>query len=157
MRLALLTLIAVTTFAWPLGADAYRVIDGDTVKLDSGEVCRPSGVDAPEARQPLAQAARDALVELMAHDPEVAVRGRDRYDRSLCVLTLADGDTINRDLVRRGLAEVYRGRTPDPERVALEREAQSSGLAIWERACYESPAAYRQRRASRAVGPCESK
>jgi endonuclease YncB( thermonuclease family) len=118
-------------------------------------VCRLYGVDAPEVRQPLWEAARGALADLMTHDPEVAVRGRDRYGRSLCVLTLADGDTINRDLVRRGLAEVYRGRAPDRDLVALEREARATGRGIWGLTCYESPAAYRQRKVARIAGPCK--
>jgi endonuclease YncB( thermonuclease family) len=88
MWLPLLTLVTATVLAWPPAAEAHRVIDGDTVKLDSGEVCRLYGVDAPEVRQPLWQAARDALAGLMAEHPEVTVRGRDRYGRSLCVLTL---------------------------------------------------------------------
>jgi endonuclease YncB( thermonuclease family) len=64
---------------------------------------------------------------------------------------------MNRDLVRRGLAEVYRGRKPSVELIALEREARASGRGIWALACYESPAAYRHRRHTRAVSACESR
>lgn len=79
MRLALLALITVTLLAWTPTVAAHRVVDGDTVKLDSGQVCRLCGVDAREVRQPLWDEARDALAGLMAEHPEVAVRGRDRY------------------------------------------------------------------------------
>jgi endonuclease YncB( thermonuclease family) len=32
-------------------------------------VCRLYGIDAPEVKQPLWEAARQALAELMVHDP----------------------------------------------------------------------------------------
>jgi endonuclease YncB( thermonuclease family) len=60
-------------------------------------------------------------------------------------------------MVRRGLAEVYRGRAPDRNLVTLEREARATGRGIWGLACYESPAAYRHRKLTHEAGACESR
>jgi len=123
-----------------------NVIDGDTVKLENGEVVRLIGIDAPEttqggqcfatqATQKLEELVLDKKVEL-----EKDVSETDRYNRLLRYIWL--GDTlINEFLVREGFAKVstyppdvkYKDRFIEAERLARE---ENKGL--WGDACVKS-------------------
>ncbi|WP_455385778.1 thermonuclease family protein [Acidihalobacter prosperus] len=96
-------------------ARVAHVIDGDTVILTDGRHVRLIGIDTPELghdgkpTQPFAQAARRALVRLLADSGDrVALRyGRTRHDhygRTLAHLFLADGASVSAALLRGGYA-----------------------------------------------------
>lgn len=92
------------------------VHDGDTVKLADGTKVRLIGLDTPELKrdrrpaEPLAEAARGALRRLIEEDPRVGLQygreRRDRYDRRLAYLVLADGRHAARILLEQGLASL---------------------------------------------------
>ena len=88
------------------------VIDGDTVKLDSGESLRLIGLDTPEighegnADEPGARAATNYLKSLLLHQATVPVifgtEKRDHYGRLLGHLFLKDGTNIQALLLAGG-------------------------------------------------------
>ncbi|SCM73493.1 Micrococcal nuclease-like nuclease [uncultured Pleomorphomonas sp.] len=99
-----------------------RVIDGDTVRLASGEIVRIYNIDAPETHRPrcpaekrIGEAAATALRAWMTVPDVTISRGepatgrlRDRYGRTLASLSTAyEGDVGDR-LVALGLALPWR-------------------------------------------------
>jgi micrococcal nuclease len=97
----------------------FRVTDGDTIKVRgaSGEMTiRLVGIDAPELShkkrvpgQPVSQQAKKHLGALVL-SKAISIKnyGKDKYGRTLAEVFL-DGRNINLEMVKAGLAEVYRG------------------------------------------------
>lgn len=110
------------------------VVDGDTVDVLHQQQTiriRLAGIDAPERRQAFGQRARQALADMTFHrEVEVIPSGTDRHGRVLAVLTIK-GVSVNVQLVRAGMAWVYRAYTTDPQLFAAEREAQESRRGLW--------------------------
>ena len=142
------------------GADALtpytvlRVYDGDTILIsgpDERKVIRLLGIDAPETAkgkgepsQPYSQKARQHLAGLILNRTvTLAVYGADRYHRTLAVV-YCDARDINQAMLQAGLAEVYRGRTPDgfdkAPYLQTEAEARQTNTGMWRQgADYVSP------------------
>lgn len=131
-----------------------RVYDGDTILVVGAagrQVIRLLGIDAPETAkgkgepsQPYSQKARRHLASLIL-ERRVTLKpyGQDRYQRILAVVYCDDQD-INHTMIRDGLAEVYRGRTPEgfDKNPYLKSEAQArrAGIGMWRQgANYVSP------------------
>ncbi|HRI07529.1 MAG TPA: thermonuclease family protein [Nannocystaceae bacterium] len=125
----------------PSHAVVARVVDGDTVELDSGEKVRYLMIDTPESTQGkndcFGHEAADfnrELVEGQAIALEYDKLCEDTYGRLLAYVHTTDGE-INRILVRRGYACVYslppNGQAREAEFLALEREAQVLGEGLW--------------------------
>lgn len=94
----------------PTVAIVKRVIDGDTIVLESGERVRLIGVNTPERGKPGAKEAtaflRDLLegeVVLLSYDRHNAPSYRDRYERLLAYVAL----DVNLAVVRHGHSAVY--------------------------------------------------
>ena len=96
-----------------------RVTDGDTINVISNgrkEIIRLVGIDAPETShkkrepgQPFSQKSKKYLTGLVLNKSvDVKSYGTDRYGRTLAVV-FVDGKNVNLEMVRAGLAEVYRG------------------------------------------------
>lgn len=121
-----------------------HVIDGDSLVLGDGRELRLIGINAPEMRtarsggpEPLARAARDRLKRLVAGVSVRIVVGpeaRDRHDRLLGHLMLADGTSAAEVLLGEGLA-VMVAIPPNVVRVsahqAAEREARRAKRGMW--------------------------
>ena len=141
-----LMLLATTMVAH--AADSYqvsRVVDGDTIIISQGTeklTIRLVGIDAPEVShkkhepsQPFGQAATKHLAGLVLNKTvTIQPYGHDRYGRILAVVLL-NGTNVNLEMVKAGLAEVYRG-TPAPKfdngpYLKAEREAQAAGRGMW--------------------------
>ena len=131
-----------------------KVYDGDTVLVaGAGErrVVRLLGIDAPETSkspgapgQPYSRKARRHLADLVRNQAvTLVVYGEDRYQRTLAMV-LCNGQDINHAMIRAGLAEVYRGRTPEgfdkaPYR-ASEARARRERRGMWRQGdAYISP------------------
>ena len=121
-----------------------RVIDGDTVHLARTGRARLIGIDTPEVYGGFECFGREASAYakrvLRAGRPvevKLGVEPRDRYDRALVDLWLADGRHFNAMLVRQGYATPYTV-PPNVEHaeryVRLAREARRAGRGLW-RAC----------------------
>jgi endonuclease YncB( thermonuclease family) len=143
-------LCAVPSGTTAHAAESYRVnrvIDGDTVVLrvlntPSDVTIRLVGIDAPETskakREPgqtYSQAATKHLAGLVLNKTvTVKEYGRDRYGRILGVVFL-NGTDINLEMVKAGLAEVYRG-VPAPgfknePYLNAEKDARQAGKGMW--------------------------
>jgi endonuclease YncB( thermonuclease family) len=136
-----------------------RVIDGDTVNAIGHDITikiRLVGIDAPETShgkrkpgQPFGQRSKKYLTDLLLNKT-VAVKGYGLgpYNRILGVITL-NGKNINLEMVKSGLAEVYRGKPPhkfdlDPYWKA-EREAKKAKKGMWAQGNqYVSPKMWRK-------------
>jgi micrococcal nuclease len=122
-----------------------RVVDGDTIIVNKGTTkltIRLVGIDAPEVShaknlpgQPFSQQSTKHLAGLVLNKTvDIKSYGPDRYGRALGEVFL-DGNNINIEMVKSGLAEVYRG-TPakgqnmEPYWMA-EEEARKTGKGMW--------------------------
>jgi len=124
-----------------------RVIDGDTIELESGETIRYLMVDTPENTSsvecygPEATAFNADLVEGKDVDIEYDTECTDRYDRLLAYVSV-DGREVNSLLVERGFGCVLyippNGTDREEEFDALEATARSDSRGLWG-ACPENP------------------
>ena len=122
-----------------------RVIDGDTIEVKKGATkltIRLVGIDAPEASrkehepgQAYSQQATQHLNSLILNrTADVKTYGTDRNGRALAEV-FVDGNNVNLEMIKAGLAEAYRG-TPapghnmEPYRLA-EEEARKAGRGMW--------------------------
>lgn len=113
MRLpALLLTLALVAFpARAAAADVDYVVDGDTIRLDSGAYVRLIGIDTPEVGQCGYQRAKNKLARIVARNGDVvrlpnpaSVDDTDRYGRLLRYVDIGDKDA-GAVLIRRGLAD----------------------------------------------------
>jgi micrococcal nuclease len=122
-----------------------RVTDGDTVKVTGNDVkmtVRLVGIDAPETSkkknqpgQPFSQKSTKYLASLVLNKSvEVKSYGTDRYGRTLGVVFVY-GKDMNLEMVKTGLAEVYRGKPADGLDLEpywnAEAEAKKTGIGMW--------------------------
>ena len=125
-------------------AEVAKVIDGDTVKLRDGRMVRFIGINTPEVgydgapSQAYAEEARDELKRLLGASAHIGLRYgkelKDRYQRTLAHIYLADGRSVESYLLSQGLAaqvivppnvfqlECYR---------RAELEARQAGKGVW--------------------------
>ncbi len=94
------------------------VSDGDTITVlhnGKGERIRLHGIDCPEKRQAFGKRAKQFTSKLVfGKTVTVQFVDRDRYGRTVGVVLLPDGRSLNHELVRAGLAWMYRRYTNDP-------------------------------------------
>ncbi len=138
-----------------------KVFDGDTIKVKGHNnlviVVRFAGIDAPETRkrdapgQPYGEKAKQ-MVENMISGKTIFLKtyGTGGYNRVLAEIFTERGVNINFELVRQGLAEVYRGRVPDGFDTApyfrAEAAAKRSRRGIWSLGFqYKSPRQWRRK------------
>ena len=113
-----------------------KVIDGDTVKLQTGETVRLLGINAPEKGQVYYKESASRLRELIEGKKvflEKDVEDKDKYGRLLRYIFL-NGENINVKLVREGLATVYiisPNVKYETELRESENEAKKSKINIW--------------------------
>ncbi len=92
---------------------------------------RLAQIDAPEKRQAFGARSRQALAELVFRQSvRVAETGRDRYGRVIGTVYLGNVD-VNAQMVREGMAWVYRQYAKDRGLYELERRAQASRRGLW--------------------------
>lgn len=124
-------------------AKVIRVVDGDTIEIDSGEKVRMIGVDTPETVHPTkaveqygkeASAFTKSRLEGKNVWIEYGVERTDKYGRLLGYVWLADGSMFNATLLREGYAQVY---TWPPnvkyveQFVQLQKEAREAKRGLW--------------------------
>jgi len=122
----------------PPAPDRWLVVsvhDGDTVNcVDHDKVqckVRLVGIDAPEIGQPFGTVSRDRLRALVLRKSvTIQDAGKDRYGRTLGTLEI-DGQDVNRQMVRDGLAWHYTRYSDDAGLAAAEREARAAGRGLW--------------------------
>ena len=139
----------------PFSGRVVAIIDGDTLTVlrDRQQVrIRLHGIDTPERRQPFYARARQ-LAGALAHEESVRVEPTDvdRYGRTVAVVILPDGRSLNEELVRAGLAWWYFRYAPADHRLErLQREARQGGRGLWSAPEPIPPWEWRRGRRSRA-------
>ncbi len=138
-----------------------KVYDGDTIKVTGYNnlimVVRFAGIDAPETKkrnqpgQPYGEKAAN-MVKSLISGKQVFLKtyGTGGYNRILAEVFTKTGLNVNLVLVRNGLAEVYRGRTPYGFNISPYLKAQASAKderrGIWSLGSeYESPRQWRRK------------
>ena len=120
-----------------------RVVDGDTIELETGEKVRYIGMNTPESVKinfpvecfgKVASEKNKEMVEGKLVHLEKDVSDTDRYGRLLRFIYLEDGTFVNDVLVREGYARVSTF-PPDvkfsEQFKAAEREAKSVKRGLW--------------------------
>jgi endonuclease YncB( thermonuclease family) len=131
--IAFLLIMPVPSIAGQLRVS--RVIDGDSikVKIDGMEVpIRLVGIDAPELGrkknepgQPYGRKATKYFASLVLNKTiTIKEYGADRYGRILGVV-FVNGTNVNLQMVKAGLAEVYRGKQPRYFNVKIYQDAEA--------------------------------
>ena len=119
-----------------------RVIDGDTIEIEGGEIVRYIGMDTPETVDPRksiecfgAEASKknEELVEGKMARLEKDITDRDKYNRLLRYVWI-DGAFINLELVKQGFSYSYSS-PPDvkyqDQFIKAQREAKEAGRGLW--------------------------
>jgi endonuclease YncB( thermonuclease family) len=143
-----------------------RIIDGDTIELNSGEKIRLLGIDTPETRhssstvQKLGERSKAHLSKL-ALGKEVTIEqqhGRhDPYGRMLAYVYLEDGGLLNLMMVEDGFALPYTkyplAKTQDF--ILASQEARKNNRGLWSSSEFTQDSRLARIRLSRA-GVCHS-
>jgi endonuclease YncB( thermonuclease family) len=135
-----------------LSGNVLRVLDGDTltVRLDGKETrIRVYGVDAPEMKQEYGKEAQE-FVENMILTEMVQIEpvDTDRYGRTVAIVHLRDGDTLESRLLAAGMAWLYPQYCKRPECAVwkeTEKQAKAAGKGLWSGKA-EAPWEWRKRR-----------
>ncbi|MCD4740173.1 thermonuclease family protein [archaeon] len=113
-----------------------RVIDGDTLELSNGTKVRLLGINTPEKGEPFYEDAKRELqwIEGSRISLQRDVVSIDKYDRLLSYVWF-EGELINKRLVDKGLAHVYRTKNKlhEQELLEAERVAREQELGLWAR------------------------
>lgn len=120
------------------------VSDGDTITLLSkGDKIKVRfyGIDAPESKQKYGQFCKDMLVDFL-RDKEIKldVKDNDKYGRTVGIV-YANGEDINKKMVRNGCAWAYRAYTK--QYVEDENYAKSNKLGLWQDKNPQNPRDFR--------------
>ncbi|MFA6029188.1 MAG: thermonuclease family protein [Elusimicrobiota bacterium] len=111
------------------------VLDGDTIEvMNEGRAVRIrlAGVDCPEKSQPFGKQAKLFTSELaFGQVVNVLTHDVDRYGRTVAEILLHDGRSLNRELVKAGLAWWYWRYSKDEGLKALEAEARAAKRGVW--------------------------
>ena len=124
-------------FIVPEQLTVSRVIDGDTIELNTGERVRLICINSSEQGEAGWQEAKNYLESLVLNKTvqlEKDVSETDKYDRLLRYIYLEDL-FVNGEMVKKGYARVFRF-PPDTklcdELEELEAEAREQKIGIWE-------------------------
>ena len=119
-----------------------KVIDGDTLKLNTTEKIRLSGINTPEKKECHYQESKDKLTELTLNKEiylEEDYTNKGKYGRLLRYIHTKDQD-INNYLVLEGYARVYDKYAYDTKKYKelkeLEHKARLQKVGVW--ACKET-------------------
>lgn len=137
---SLAVLLAALVLAAAAGGVEFRgrvigVNDGDTITVlhdRQPEKIRLHGIDAPEKGQPFSERAKQ-FASGLAFGRAVTIRvvDHDKYGRTVADVVLADGRSLNRELVRAGYAWWYRRYSNDRTLAELEAHARATRSGLW--------------------------
>jgi len=131
----LFLLFTLSAQAEILEGKVVKISDGDTLTLltsSSQQIkVRLAGIDTPERKQPFGNKAKQALANLAFQKQAlIEVEAKDRYGRTVGVV-FVDGLNVNAELVKQGMAWVYRKYTDDKRLYTLESEAKQAKRGLW--------------------------
>ena len=131
----LLLLFTLSAQTETLEGKVIKIADGDTLTLltpsNQQVKIRLAGIDTPEKKQPFGNKAKQALSNLAFQKQAlVEIAAKDRYGRTIGVV-FVDGLNVNAELVKQGMAWVYRKYTDDERLYVLESEAKQAKRGLW--------------------------
>ena len=149
-----LAILAISAYATTRYGTVERAVDGDTIVFKAGDAktqrVRLADIDTPELDQPWGGEAKAALKGWAENRrAQIRIVDTDRYGRLVATLWI-DGKNINRRLVAKGHARVYRRYLRDQALPGLKASAKASGLGLWSNEEAIEPRIWRQQRRSRA-------
>jgi micrococcal nuclease len=121
-----------------------RVVDGNTLVLENGELVRLIGVDTPatKPKKPVQLFSEDAtaftrrMVEgkRVRLEFDIVIRYRDLYGHTLAYVLLEDGTLLNAEIIKQGYGRVYvlYPFSKMEEFRRLQREARQQGRGPWQ-------------------------
>ncbi|NKE70185.1 thermonuclease family protein [Candidatus Manganitrophus noduliformans] len=135
IAIAVYLFIPTVVLAESFSGKVVKVSDGDTISVmhqGRAQKVRLHGIDAPEKRQAFGNRAKKFTSDL-AFGRVVTVQAVDvdRYGRIVGEVILPDGRSLNRKLVKAGLAWWYRKYSKDKSLGELEEEARSARRGLW--------------------------
>lgn len=126
--------LGISIYAEEFEGKVVSVMDGDTVRILVGSKqikVRLFGIDAPEKKQAFGNQAEKELKALVwKKEVKVVVKDIDQYGRTVGILFLNDVE-INLEMVKRGMAWVYREFNNDKKYLEMEEIARRSELGLW--------------------------
>jgi len=152
--------VSISTEGFSADFRLSRVIDGDTFEVTAANGKKIqidlAGIDAPEMpggkkkkSQPFSQKALKSLSEMIL-DKSFSYRACSRIaNNRILAVVYSEGKNVNLELVKAGLAEVYRGKLPPGFDIApykaAEMEAKKADQGIWSLgSVYISPKVWRR-------------
>ena len=119
-------------------APITKVVDGDTIEVRRlGKIVRVRlwGIDTPEWQQGFSHEAHEFTKRRLA-GCQVEVRGKewDKYGRLVAMVTV-DGNPLNEELLREGLAWVHIYYCKEPicrQWRQIKKEAKGASLGLWQ-------------------------
>ncbi len=125
-----------------------KVSDGDTIEVmhqGRAERIRLAEIDCPEKKQPFGKKAKEFTIEMAAGKiVTVEIETKDRYGQTVGEVILSDGRSLNRELVKAGMAWWYRTYSKDESIGALESDARRLRIGLWQDISPSPPWEYRK-------------
>ncbi|MGB6063496.1 MAG: thermonuclease family protein [Desulfomonilaceae bacterium] len=125
---------------FPWSGRAVGVSDGDSIRVmrwGRAKKIRLFGIDCPELGQAFGRKARHFTARMVfGKIVEVRQVDKDSYGRTVAWVSV-DGRSLNKELLRAGLAWWYRHYAQDERELErLEAEARRSKIGLW---CFPNP------------------
>jgi len=149
--IAIVLLLLLPSLCFAAQCTVTRVLSGDTIQAKGPKgklIVRLVGIDAPEKGQPYSDRARTYLTNLVLRKSVfIFTHGKDEKHRVLGEIFLK-GRSINIEMLKAGLAEVYRGIPPKKldlvQYLVVEKEARDAKRGMWGQGQkYVSPSLWR--------------
>ena len=135
LLLLALTLCLATLSARTLTGKVTAIKDGDTIVVLKGKTThtiRLDGIDCPEKKQAFGARARQFTAhEVFGKKVRVEYQSLDRYQRILGTVFYENGQNLNQELLKAGLAWHYKAYNKDIRLANLENTARSKRLGLW--------------------------
>jgi endonuclease YncB( thermonuclease family) len=137
--LLLVCFLLIPSLGWPWPAKVVKITDGDTITVltptHEQVRIRLYGIDAPERKQPFGGRATEALRDLAGlENVDVLEMARDRYGRTVGIVTTEYGVNLNERMVGDGWAWAYGQYCKSPvcgEWKHLEGLARAEARGLW--------------------------
>jgi micrococcal nuclease len=148
--LALAFLLLAVTPCCPWSGKCVGIADGGTIRVmhqGKAERIRLYGIDCPERGQDFGTRASKFASDMVFGEVEdVEPVDRDQYGRTVAWVSV-NGKSLNKELLRAGLAWWFRRYAPDRADLArLEREARKAKVGLWSHPNPIPPWQFRRRR-----------
>ncbi len=151
----MLLLVIHTLSGEIISGKVISIKDGDTIEIlykNKAERIRLFGVDCPEKNQDYGSKARQFTADLVFNKTVKAdIKNKDMYGRSVAEIILPDGQSLNRELVKKGYAWHYKEYSKDETLAELENQARAQKKGLWASAQPQAPWEFRKEQKSGKV------